>query len=137
MIKNRFGALEPCPEFDDDYANINPGETVWNKITKKRNIRFHRKFMALCRVAFDNQDIYDNFDIFYKVLVVESGYCQLVKVGIKIIFIADSLKFSQCDELKFRKIYDAVLGVILKKYCKGSTAEEINARVDQILSFAA
>jgi hypothetical protein len=136
MVKNQYGQYEVAPESEDDFGNVAVGEVVRVKMDMPRNLGFHRKFFVLLKVAFDNQDRFDNFDIFRRAVLVESGYCSLVKVEDRIIFLADSISFANCDELKFRAIYDKVLDVLCEKYCHGVSQEEMDKKVLAILEFS-
>lgn len=53
MIK-RFGQLMPAGDSDAEIiATLTDGETYKTEITRPRNIRFHRKYMALLDVLFE------------------------------------------------------------------------------------
>jgi hypothetical protein len=130
------GSLVPEPESVEDFEKIGAGEIVEIEIKKRRNIRFHRKFFALLKVAFDNQDTYSNPEHFRKAVLLESGHYEMVKIGEKIVFDVSSISFARCDEFKFSQIYDKALDIIIEKYCKGSTAEEINEAVARVMDFS-
>jgi hypothetical protein len=136
LVKNRFGQFETTPESEDDFGSVCPGEIVRVKMDMPRNLSFQRKFYAMLKVAFENQDQFDSFEIFRKKVIIESGFCKLVQVEGQTIFIADSISFASCDEIKFRGIYDKVLSVILEKYCHGLTPEEMDKKVLAIMDFS-
>ena len=135
MVKTPSGFL-PAPESVEDFEKIGMGEIVQVEIKKPRNIKFHRKFFALLQVAFANQDKFTNPEHFRKAVLLESGHYEIVQIGDKAVFDVNSISFAKCDEYAFSKIYDHALDIILEKYCMGSTKEEIDKAVLQVLDFS-
>jgi hypothetical protein len=135
MVKTPSG-FHPAPESVEDFEKIGMGEIVQVEIKKPRNIKFHRKFFALLKVSFENQDKYTNPEHFRKAVLLESGHYEIIQVGDKAVFDVNSISFANCDEYAFSKIYDHALDVILEKYCMGSTKEEIDKAVLQVLDFS-
>ena len=128
--------LHPTPEAVDKFNRIPQGAIVHWTFRSPQNARLHRKLFALVRVIFNNQDQYTNERLFYKVLIMLSGFCEIVQVGDKTLFVADSVSFEKCSQAKLEEIYDKVLDVALEKFCIGSTEEEINAKVNEVLAFS-
>jgi len=65
-----------------------------------------------------------------------SGFCEIVQVGDKTLFVADSVSFEKCSQAKLEEIYDKVLDVALERFCVGSSVDEINSKVDEVLAFS-
>lgn len=120
------------PSYPADYeeaSRVKDGEEV--KATRARNVEFHRKGMALLKLAFDNQDKYDNFNIYRQIITMKAGFVIWVedKQGKKQPF-AESLSFDSMGAKKFEEWYNAVLTVICKEV--GLTSEEIS---NELISF--
>ena len=128
--------LHPTPEAVEKFNRIPQGAIVHWTYRSKQIAAYHRKFFALVSVIFDNQAEYQNKDLFYKVLVMLAGFCDIIQVGDKTLFVADSVSFEKCSQAKLEEIYDKVLDVALERFCVGSSVDEINAKVDEVLAFS-
>lgn len=128
--------LHPTPEAVEKFGKIPQNAIVHWTYRRPQIAQYHRKFFAMVSVIFENQSEYQNKDLFYKVLVMLAGFCDIIQVGDKTLFIADSVSFEKCSQAKLEEIYDKVLDVALERFCKGSTAEEINSKVDEVLAFS-
>ena len=63
------------PSDDTSYEQskkIKVGDEV--KASKPRNAKFHRKAFVLLNLGHDNQDIYDQFEVYRKVITIRAGY---------------------------------------------------------------
>jgi hypothetical protein len=63
LVKTQSGALAPFDDADAQrMAKIKTNEVVRAEITKPRNLLFHKKFMALVRLVFENQERYNSIE---------------------------------------------------------------------------
>lgn len=120
------------PSYPADHAEaqrVKDGEEV--KATRARNPKHHRKGMALLNLAFQNQDKYDNFDIFRMVVTMKAGFVVWVdgKEGKKTP-LPESLSFERMGQKRFEEWYSAVLTVVCKEV--GLTSEEV---ANELISF--
>lgn len=119
------------PAFDSDYENFKklPSNEVFEiTYTKKRNIKFHRKFFALVKMVFDNQERYSFLDDLRADLTIEAGYFYTtVNIHGEEVRKPKSISFAQMDELEFSDFYNSVVDVIVKyfHFDKESIAEEV------------
>lgn len=108
------------PAYESDYEKakkLKVGETVRCEITKPRNIKFHRKFMALINLVFQNQSQYNDFDRLRKDLTIEAGYYdEWVNLHGAIEREAKSISFANMDDLEFGELYNSLLDVIVKYF---------------------
>ena len=108
------------------------GDEVELDITNKRNPQFHRKFMALIKLAFDNQDNYKEMNDLRYDLTKAAGFYEerpnhiTGEVEIK----ATSISFSSMDENEFEEVYNAVLDVVWKYL--GASKEDV---INQLIGF--
>jgi hypothetical protein len=132
VVKTINGLLKPA--FDEDKENFNklPKDGYFEiKYTKKRNVRFHRKFFALLKIAYENQSDYRLMEDLRRDLIITSGhYEEVVNVITGEVYkIAKSISFSNMEETEFNLIYNDVKEVIIKWL--GIDNETLNTEVEQ------
>jgi hypothetical protein len=117
VVKTINGLLKPA--FDEDKENFNklPKDGYFEiKYTKLRNIKFHRKFFGLLKIAYENQSDYRLMEDLRRDLIITSGHYEEVvnfMTG-EVYKIAKSISFSNMEETEFSKIYEDVKEVIIK-----------------------
>jgi len=75
LVKKTQTGLRPMYDSDfEKYSKIEVGEEFEIEYTKKRNIKFHRKFFALIKLAFENQEDYKSMERMRKKLIEVAGY---------------------------------------------------------------
>jgi hypothetical protein len=128
----------------DDAQGAIELETIKNgvykvKITKPRNIKFHRKYFALLNLAFENWDVdgdYKNFDVFRKNIAILAGfYKQAYNLQGVIVLEAVSIDFSSMDDVQFEKLFSASIDVILKHVLKNYKRDDLDRLLMDILRF--
>ncbi len=85
------------------------------EVKANRNHLFHAKGMALLRLGHDNQEKYDNFDHYRKVVIMNAGFYDTIDTNSGEIYIPKSLSFEKMDEVEFQEVYERVLDVIAKQ----------------------
>lgn len=121
------------PAYDSDIElskKIKLNEIYTYEFKKERNYNFHKKFFALVKLVFDNQEQYTNFEHLRKDLIIESGNYDLRYdlLGVEIRE-AKSISFAQMDEIQFSELYSSVIDVIVKYF--HFDKEEIIDNVEQ------
>lgn len=121
------------PAYDSDIElskKIKLNEIYTYEFKKERNYNFHKKFFALVKLVFDNQEQYTNFEHLRKDLIIESGNYDLRYdlLGVEIRE-AKSISFAQMDEIQFSELYSSVIDVIVKYF--HFDKEEILQNVEQ------
>lgn len=106
------------PAYDEDKERLKKfkaGEIFCAEVTKPRNIRFHKKFMALINMLLQNQEIYHDFDHLRKDLIIEAGYyTERANWEGFIVKEAKSISFANMDDTEFDELYNAVLHTIVR-----------------------
>lgn len=70
--------LIPFGESDKTrFAKIGQGEILTVDYNKKRNYEFHKKFFVLLEIGFENQDVFDNSEIYREYVLIGSGHCEI------------------------------------------------------------
>ena len=98
------------------------------KGVKARNIKFHRKAFALLNMAFENQDKFELFEVYRKVIIIRSGfYDEAPTKDGEVYFIPKSLSFENMSAADFEAWYDATLRVVSRDL--EAQPEDINAEL--------
>ena len=102
--------MENCKPFD----KLEIGEEIEIDITSKRNIQFHKKFFALIKLAFDNQDYYTDLEDLRKDLIKVAGFYENRTNFItgEIETKHNSISFSSMNNDEFQEVYNKVLQVV-------------------------
>lgn len=129
MVKS-FGSLKAAdPEAEAYIKSLGIGEFVKATITKPRNPKFHRKFMALLRTCFENQDQFNDFTDFRKAVVFECGFrVTRQRIDGSKFEDAASISFSAMDELQFGRLYGKAIDVLSDWL--GVTDQELAREID-------
>lgn len=125
------------PYTDDDYEEmkkIKVGSIVKANIVRPRNVKFHRKFFALIRAAWDclteqQRTNLRSVDTFREQLLITSGFSEPLYDlnGQKFLERAKSISFAKMDEPAFNKVYSRCLDTILTiLMVNGITEDEFN-----------
>ena len=154
LRKTAQNTMIPCDQDGHDYIKKLPvGQDVRVKITRARNIKFHRQYFALLNHAFDIFEPEDveipqhlsvrgivpekNFDRFRKDIAILAGfYHATIRVDGEVRIEADSISFGKMDNDAFADLYSKTIDVILKHVLKNYTREDLDLVVDEILGFA-
>ena len=149
LVKRIGPTLTPADqEAKDVLDKLKVGATLKCKITTVRNMKFHNKWFALARFAFDyfepvvnEKDAkwqpQKNFDSFRKELIVRAGYyVASYKIDGSIRIDAKSIALENMQEDEFDKLYDATLTVVIDQICTHLPKEEIDVAVEAALNFA-
>lgn len=122
------------------------GDGVRARVSRMRNVHFHRKFFALLRVAFDAWEpepceyrgvaAVKNFERFRKDILILAGFADpVVNLKGEVRMEPKSIGFAAMDEDEFQQVYDKVADVILQKVLTRYTQEDLDRVVDQIVGF--
>ena len=99
----------------DQLAKIRIGEEVKASISRPRNYKFHKKYMALINLCFENQDHYSDIQTFRYILQMKAGFFEIVETHEgKKVFFPKSISFAKMEENEFQEVYNKVLDVVLK-----------------------
>lgn len=112
----------PYPSDEAENARIKIGDEV--RVSRARNPMHHRKFFAILHCAFENQDKYDDMEIFRQVVLMKSGHVVFIEgTDGKTYPLPKSISFDKCSQDEFETIYGAALQVLSKEM--GITVAEL------------
>jgi hypothetical protein len=130
VVKTINGFLKPAYNSDfEAFAKMPVNETFEIEYTKRRNSKFHRKYFALLKLAFENQSDYRTIEEMRHDLTIVCGYYNehVNKITGEIVKKANSISFANCDEIQFNEIYNSTKNVIIKWL--GVTSEDIEEEI--------
>lgn len=117
LTKNSEGLYVPSYNADKVLSDkIKVGSEVY--ASKRRNPEFHRKGMKLLQMGFDNQDKFDEFEIYRQVITMRAGFVSWVSgTDGKEHPLPKSLSFDKMNSEEFEKWYNAIK-VVIAADCK-------------------
>jgi len=129
-------SLKCLPEGLEDFNKIGEGEIVKAVVTISRDLVRHRKFFALLKVAFDNQDFYATFEQFRQAVLIGLGWCEtfILQSG-EVCYQPKSISFARMDEAKFSRVYSDVLDYLIRTHVPGCDPREMSSAAMRILEF--
>ena len=154
LSKTANNFLRPCDEDAHRYIkSLDIGQDIRCKVTKARNLKFHRKYMALLRHAFECFEPQDveipahiaahgitpekNFDRFRKDIAILSGfYTASIRVNGDIQMEAKSIAFANMSEDEFAVLYNKTIDTILKYVLKNYSKDDLELVVQEVLEYA-
>ena len=107
----------------DSYQKLKLGWEGEVTFKQTRNYLFHKKFMALINMAFENQEKFNNVTHYRKCLTIKAGFYTAYEMDGWTHKEADSISFASMDEIEFADLYSKMIDVIIKEM--GITGEEV------------
>ena len=125
--------LVPMYDSDlDEKKRLKVGSEVLCEITRPRNYEFHKKFFALIRLTFHNLperlhhmlNVWSEEDLLM-CIKLDLGLFTTVYHGGREYIKPGSISFAAMDDTLFERFYNCTLNLILNKYLRGTTCEQI------------
>ena len=111
LVKTNNGYIPSDDKSYEESKKIAVGTEI--KGVKARNIKFHRKAFALLNLGFENQEKFESFEVYRKVIIIRSGfYDEAPTKNGEVYYIPKSLSFEKMSASDFEDWYDATLKVI-------------------------
>jgi len=96
-------------------------------VSKKRNLKNHKRYFAFINTAYDMQEKYDSVTIFRKVVQMGAGYftTTISPKGVTL-FIPHSIKFEEMEEEEFKVMFKKSIDYFLSDITnsRGMTNDE-------------
>ena len=86
------------------------------KISKPRNLKFHKLYFALLGVARDMADTDMNSEQFRAYVTAGAGWCDFIEGDSGMIAVPKSISFSAMDETEFKRLYNDSATFICQKF---------------------
>ncbi len=123
--------LAPADEYAyEKISKLKLNAEIEVDIRQPRNAKFHRKFMSLLRLVFENQEIYEDFEAFRKEVTMRCGFWQEHHhLSGKISYEAKSISFGKMDEVEFGELYDRAIDILIDNFIPGTDRNELEQAV--------
>ena len=133
--------LVPLDDMDwEQKKQLRLGSDVRVHITMPRNLRFHKKFMALLRLTLDNlpEDIQQSMHIYsieamLAAVKIDLGYYDTIQVSGRNVVKLRSISFAKMDEAAFERFYDLAVTDILNNYLQGADRNLLLQEVEETI----
>jgi len=105
-----LGGLKPVNADDEEKIKSLPLD--WDGIVtvrRPRNYDFHKKYFALLKLGYENQERYKNKDHYRYVMQMKAGFYDAVETDKGTIYLPVSVSFGKMEENEFQQIYEKVL----------------------------
>lgn len=149
FMRSMAGALVPLNEPAVEWMKtLLPGQVVSAPWRRVRNWRFHRKFFALLRFAFQYWEppvteykghaVAKSFRQFRNDVMILSGHFRVVaRLDGSVRLEPVSISFAQMDDQKFEVVYQDVFNVIWDRVCatKFPSQQALDQAMNMALSF--
>ena len=144
------GILVPADEQSAKFVGkLIKNDVVTSDFVKPRNYRFHRKWFALVKFAYEHwqpshlqdakwKDVIPekSFDRFRKDLIIMTGrYDAVYRVDGSVRIEAKSISFASMDEEEFQKLWNSTTTVILDKVLMNYTLDDLKQVVAKLEQF--
>lgn len=115
-LRRTLSGFVPADEASDELAKkYKVGEVYRADAVKPRSYRHHCLCMALLTLTYQNQDRYENFEVFRKAVAIEAGHVEeLIGLDGVIYLQARSLNYDTLDELEFTAVMAEMMAVCAK-----------------------
>lgn len=111
IVKTDNGVLlRPLFSSDaEEMSKLKQNTKYMFKVSQQRNSKFHRKFMALLNLGYDNQEYYNNFEDYREVMIMRAGFYKATHSPKGTTYKAKSIAFENMDEVEFEELFNKVL----------------------------
>jgi len=127
FVKSHDGLRPASDEAVRVLARYRAGDEVLLEHKRGRSAGNHRRFFAFVSTTFDWQDVYDEIDIWRKVLEIAAGHFDAVidKHG-ETHYWPRSIAWDELDEDEFRALFSKVVNAYLGRFGAGLNDAQIN-----------
>ena len=143
-VRKVLGKLAPCNAEDLKIIQGLENDTDYKvKITRPRNVKFHRKYWKLLGLTIENlpeghiikindQDFrVKNSNHLHWLIKMEMGlYSNVLTISGEVIQHVHSIAFNKMDEGEFSNFYGKAVEIILKYFLVGVSAEDLRDEIE-------
>ena len=137
FIKGPGGTLIPsCEAVVEKMKAWKIGDVITGKFTRRRNGKHHRKGRVLLEAMFENQDYYDNIDVYHHHVKLKIGLFDLQTAEDGTIFpIVKSTRYEDMGQEDYNQYYQDLITYAIQDSAifEGKSIEEADAFVDMII----
>jgi hypothetical protein len=118
-------------------TKLEPGDSFKLEYVIPRNIKHHRKFMALVAVVAEYSDVYDNQDKALLAVKIAAGHCDFVPNPItgELQAVPKSISFAAMGQDDFETFYDEAIKGVLKYVLSTMDEASLDHAVELVVRF--
>ena len=133
FMRRNLSGLEPAD--GAEMPRVKVGDVVKVRISQPRNTKHHRKFFALMKLVFENQEYYDTLDDLIFAVKAATGHCKVYEKPDGTTFFAPrSIAFSNMDQTAFNLFYDRVLELVCTRIIPGLDDGDLRVEIERIVA---
>jgi hypothetical protein len=110
------GGCMAANQFEADKLDQFRGKEMVCTFTIPRNLKFHKKYMALINTALDMADTEYTAEQFRKICTIGAGYVDWFHFEGQAIPIPKSISFASMDDSEFERLYQDTITFICQKW---------------------
>jgi hypothetical protein len=136
LFRKTLSGLKPADEGAEEAMRKLPlDKIVAVKIKRPRNLGHHRKFFALLKIVYENQEIYQSEAALLAAIKIATGHCvPITLVSGQKAFIPSSISFAAMDQAEFEKFWEAVCNLVCAKIIPSLKREDLEAELMTMVS---
>ncbi len=122
------------PAYNSDYdvlKKIKKNKVIRWEAVDERGYEFHKKVMALFNLGFENQEQYNSYTHYRKVVTMKAGFYEAIETDRGTIYLPDSISYANMKQPDFEDLFSKVLDVIAKQL--DSKPIDIRNQVDDFM----
>lgn len=101
----------------EELLHLVNGKEYVADIKMNRHPSFHRKAFALFKMLFDNQEHYDDFDVYRQKLQMKGGHFRtIVNTDGSVEFWPKSINFESMSQNEFEKLFQKIITFAVHEY---------------------
>lgn len=134
IFRKNLSRLEPAEGSAVELLRgIKQGAEVSVEIRRPRNIKFHRKFFALVRLVYDNQNVCQSQNELLDAIKLMVGHVNQVRLPSgEIAKVPASISFAAMDEPAFNDFWNRAVDVVVRDIIPGLNREDLENEVMQL-----
>ena len=110
------GGMMASNQIEADKLNQFMGQEIMVKITRPRNLKFHRKYFALLGTALSMVDDEYTPEQFRALCVAGAGYGEFLDTKEGMVFVPRSISFAAMSGDEFERLYNDTITFVCKKW---------------------
>jgi hypothetical protein len=136
LFRKTLSGLKPADEGAEEALRKVPlDKVVAVKIKRPRNLGHHRKFFALLKIVFENQEVYASEQALLAAIKIATGHCvPLVLADGTRAFVPSSISFASMDQTEFEAFWDKVVTLVCAKIIPNLKREDLEAEIMTMVS---
>jgi hypothetical protein len=134
--RKTIGGLKPADAMAEEVWQAIPvNAEVMAEVTRPRSLGHHKKFFALLKLVYENQENYQSMDELLIAFKVALGHCYPVhlKTG-QVAMVPKSISFAKLDQIAFNEFWDKACSLVITKFLPGVNREDLEAEIMTMVS---